>query len=321
MKNITQKSSSRIKILAFVIALFAFAGVQAHSGSSLRLQLPPHGEHTIFINNTPYNGVYDRFKIDNLRAGNYRIKVMELIISPRGRVVGRQIIYNGFVFVPASAKVWARVSQNGRLFIERTMFNDYNNRRYEDHCGSQGGYNRYDQNRGNSGYDYDDDHYKGSGSRDDYFDEDWYGYYNDGSDDNQYGSNDDRYDNQYNRGNDRGYDRGGSRNDNRNNSGYNNGGGNGGYSVSLTINAIKNQSFDTERLKIAKNAVMQNRLNSSEIAEITKLFSFESSRLDFAKYAYDYVIDPKNYVIVQDAFMFSSSTSELQDYIAAKGRR
>jgi hypothetical protein len=62
-------------------------------------------------------------------------------------------------------------------------------------------------------------------------------------------------------------------------------------------------------------------LNSSEIAEITKLFSFESSRLDFAKYAYDYVIDPKNYVIVQDAFMFSSSTSELQDYIAAKGRR
>jgi len=45
------------------------------------------------------------------------------------------------------------------------------------------------------------------------------------------------------------------------------------------------------------------------------VFSFESTRLDFARMAYHRVIDPQNYFIVNNAFRFSSSIDELYQYI------
>jgi hypothetical protein len=45
------------------------------------------------------------------------------------------------------------------------------------------------------------------------------------------------------------------------------------------------------------------------------LFNFESSRLEFAKFAYGYTYDLGNYFIVNDAFNFESSISELDRYI------
>jgi hypothetical protein len=46
-----------------------------------------------------------------------------------------------------------------------------------------------------------------------------------------------------------------------------------------------------------------------------KLFSFESSRLEFAKFAYKYTWDINNYFLLNDAFDFESSIDELNKYI------
>ena len=301
MKLITQNHFSKAKIAALFVSIFsiasAFAGSDHNQGSSLRLLLPPAGEHTIFIDNMPYAGVYDRFKMDNLRSGNHRLKIVQVIVSRRGRLLERIVLYNGIVFIPRNAKVWASVNNNGRFVIERTYRRDNNrgnndrNRRYDNRD--------YDNNR-----DYDQRRDDRDGRHDDY----WYGYNSetDGNRNDDYDRNDDR---QYSTNRDK---------DQYNSGNYNQ---RSNKTFALTLNAIKKQSFDTERLKIAKNAVAQGNMLSSEVVEITKLFSFESTRLEFAEYAYSYTSDKKNYVIVQDAFQFSSSTSELQDYITQMGNR
>ena len=46
-----------------------------------------------------------------------------------------------------------------------------------------------------------------------------------------------------------------------------------------------------------------------------RLFNFEASKLDFAKFAYKYTYDQKNYYKVNDAFEFESSISELTTFI------
>jgi hypothetical protein len=56
-------------------------------------------------------------------------------------------------------------------------------------------------------------------------------------------------------------------------------------------------------------------LTSAQITDIMRLFSFESSRLEIAKFAYNYVVDPQRYFMVNNAFSFSSSVDDLNRFI------
>jgi hypothetical protein len=47
-------------------------------------------------------------------------------------------------------------------------------------------------------------------------------------------------------------------------------------------------------------------------------FSFESTRLEFAKWAYDGTIDRQNYWKLEDEFSFSSSKTELSQHIQGR---
>jgi len=79
--------------------------------------------------------------------------------------------------------------------------------------------------------------------------------------------------------------------------------------------SISSKSFEDSKLTLAKQIAASNHLTSKQVKEIMQLFSFEDSKLDFAKYAYKYVYDPNNYYIVNDAFKFSSSIDELNEFI------
>lgn len=81
------------------------------------------------------------------------------------------------------------------------------------------------------------------------------------------------------------------------------------------LTSIKNKSFESDKLTLAKQIVLSNCLTSRQIKEIMKTFSMEGTKLEFAKYAYKRVYDPENYYLVNDAFSFSSSISELDNYI------
>lgn len=78
---------------------------------------------------------------------------------------------------------------------------------------------------------------------------------------------------------------------------------------------IANSSFDETRLSTAKQIAASNCMNTNQIVAMLTLFSFEASKLDFAKYAYDYCLDRNNYYKVSNAFTFESSKKELTDYV------
>lgn len=79
--------------------------------------------------------------------------------------------------------------------------------------------------------------------------------------------------------------------------------------------ALAAERYDNTRLALAKQIVAQNPLNAEQVAEICKMMSFESNRLDFAKYAYRYCVDPNRYYLVNATFSFDSSKRELDKFI------
>lgn len=83
--------------------------------------------------------------------------------------------------------------------------------------------------------------------------------------------------------------------------------------------SINSKSFESDKLTIAKQVLGSNCMTCEQIKWVMTTFSFEDSKLDFAKYAYGYVYDPGNFYKVNDAFSFSSSIDELNNYI--NGRR
>ncbi len=87
---------------------------------------------------------------------------------------------------------------------------------------------------------------------------------------------------------------------------------------SKAMGSISSKSFEDSKLSIAKQITRANCLASSQVKEIMELFSFEDTRLQFAKFAYDYTYDKGNYFIVNDAFNFESTIEELDSYLQNK---
>lgn len=91
-----------------------------------------------------------------------------------------------------------------------------------------------------------------------------------------------------------------------------------GTDFNNALQTVKKQSFDDTRLKVAKQVATSNCLSVQQIKQLASELSFEEGKLDFAKFAYDYCIDTKNYFNLNDIFSFSSSVDELTNYISNK---
>lgn len=90
------------------------------------------------------------------------------------------------------------------------------------------------------------------------------------------------------------------------------------YEFSMLKSTVASQSFDSNKLSIAKTALRRTKILSRQTLELMELLSFESNKLSLAKFAYDYTIDKGNYFIVNNAFSFSSSVDELNRYISRR---
>lgn len=90
----------------------------------------------------------------------------------------------------------------------------------------------------------------------------------------------------------------------------------GNFNAALAT--IKKQSFEDTRLKTAKQVITVNCLNVDQIMQIANTFSFEDNKLEFAKFAYDYCIEPRNYFKLNGIFNFSSNVDELSDYVQSR---
>ncbi|MEO5570142.1 MAG: DUF4476 domain-containing protein [Bacteroidia bacterium] len=82
--------------------------------------------------------------------------------------------------------------------------------------------------------------------------------------------------------------------------------------------SIDSKSFESTRMEIAKQVVSQRYVSTLQVKELMDLLTFESSKLELAKFAFDKTVDKENYFRVNDAFTFESSIRELDDYIKDK---
>ncbi|CAN5625982.1 hypothetical protein BH11BAC1_BH11BAC1_25820 [soil metagenome] len=79
--------------------------------------------------------------------------------------------------------------------------------------------------------------------------------------------------------------------------------------------SLSSKSFEDSKMTLAKQVLNNNCLTSTQVREVMGLFSFEQTKLDFAKYAYGHTYDLGNFYKVNDAFGFESSIDELNTYI------
>ena len=87
---------------------------------------------------------------------------------------------------------------------------------------------------------------------------------------------------------------------------------------SSALATLKGQNFEDTRLKTAKQIVSSNCLNVDQIMQIAQTFNFEDNTLDFAKFAYDFCIEPRNYFKLNGIFKFSTNADELSDYVQTR---
>jgi len=87
------------------------------------------------------------------------------------------------------------------------------------------------------------------------------------------------------------------------------------YDFSNALQSIASKSFEDTKLTIAKQILSSNCLTAAQVKQVMQKFSFESTKLDFAKFAFGRTVDRQNYFQLNDAFEFESSITELNQYI------
>lgn len=79
--------------------------------------------------------------------------------------------------------------------------------------------------------------------------------------------------------------------------------------------SIKNKVYEDSKLTLAKQIASNNCLLARQVKEIMELFTYEKTKLEFAKFAYKYTYDIGNYYLVNDAFTYETSIEELNEFL------
>jgi hypothetical protein len=87
-----------------------------------------------------------------------------------------------------------------------------------------------------------------------------------------------------------------------------------GYQFQSALAHLRSLSFESTRQSVARQILDQNWVTAAQMREIVASFTFESGKLDIAKYGYHRTLDPQNYYVVYSAFTFESSVREMVRY-------
>ncbi len=89
--------------------------------------------------------------------------------------------------------------------------------------------------------------------------------------------------------------------------------------MDVIVADINLRTFNNSRLTLAKQIIEQKEcLTAAQISRIVQTVDYEDSKLELAKFAWDFCVDKRNYYTVNNAFEYESSISELDAYIKGK---
>jgi hypothetical protein len=82
--------------------------------------------------------------------------------------------------------------------------------------------------------------------------------------------------------------------------------------------SIEGKSFEETKMTMAKQIGRDRCFTVDQVKSVMGTFSFEDSKLEFAKYAYDRTHDIGNYYKLNDAFTFESSVDDLNTFLESR---
>jgi hypothetical protein len=87
--------------------------------------------------------------------------------------------------------------------------------------------------------------------------------------------------------------------------------------VAGILKSLRGESFDNTRMQVARQIFVTSRslFLSAQVKQILDLFDFEQNKLAMAKAAYEFTHDKDKYYLVNEAFSFENSKTELSRYI------
>lgn len=304
MKTLTQSSFTLNQIsgsalnvisrLSMTLALFVLALAAEARGSELEISLWNNSEFEIEIDQKSYQSGRT-FQIDALSPGKHRIRISQRRQNAYGYGGGGlRVLYNGSINIPNNSLIVAEVRSNKRLVItDSRRLRPQRPTRPVGTCGggTLGGGNYGNGQGGNTGGystiwdtpDNQDDHYG-----------------HDYGDTPSCGIMDCQGCSQCQPG----WGTSAPEMDCMSNS-----------QLAQLLDAMDRAWYDDDKLRIARQHVRQTHIASHQVRTIMEQFSFESNRLEFAKFAHSRVSDPDNYYLVNDAFDFSCSANELNEFI------
>ena len=292
------------KIITLLMLCIISIGAFAYNGGTLKIRDAEGGIIMVNINGKkfPKNGRI--LTVSDVPPGLNRIKIYRLVGF--GRRQNIQMIYSGRI----------KVQPN---FIYRCTVDDYEGLDVQSYCCiNNNGYYSDNQNYNENGYNsYNDndqdwnDNYWGNSSN---------GWIKGGG---HHDVHHDDHDYQGGNGYSNGYNNGMSNYNNGGNNGYNNGGNFNNNNNGMSPQAfqsfkqtVENSSFDSGKQTIVKTQLQNMWITSGQLKEIIEIFSFESSKIDMAKYGAARVIDKQNLFNIYNCFSFESSKTEFANYLA-----
>ena len=85
------------------------------------------------------------------------------------------------------------------------------------------------------------------------------------------------------------------------------------------VQTISRQTFESTQKMMAQDIISKGRcFKAVQIARIVKIFTYDTTQLEIAKYAYQYCIDKENYYQVVDVLGYDSSKTSLMEFIKGK---
>jgi len=87
------------------------------------------------------------------------------------------------------------------------------------------------------------------------------------------------------------------------------------------LDRLKKTTFESDKLQLAKSFVKGKHVTTEQAIMIAQTLRFESKRLEYLLYAYEYCIDRENYYTAADILSFNSNKQKLLKRIQHSGPR
>ena len=87
------------------------------------------------------------------------------------------------------------------------------------------------------------------------------------------------------------------------------------HQVDRLLQNMAVKASESSKESMARQALSQNTILAEDVKAIMEQFEYESTRLNFAKFAYQSTCDRRNFYIVNEAFTYDSSIRELEQYL------